>query len=156
MNKKVYLQLSDSTDQTPNTTDPTAVQFDTQDAIQGIGHDFSEKPTDIEILEDGVYFILAAGQVGRKSGSLIHFIDLWFRVNGEDLPNTTVRASAPASLFAGDTYVLVVQVVIPLKKGDILNTYMAIDHPKDGLGLIVSNPPDRPRIPSIIFTMYKI
>jgi len=151
----LYAQLSNSTDQTPATTDPMLVRFDTQDAITGIGHDL-KKPEDIIIEEDGVYFILAAGQVGRKSGSLLRFIDLWLRVNNKDLPNTTVRASAPASLFVGDTFVLVVQVVMPLKKGDVLNVMLSVNAENEGLGLIVSKPKNEPLIPSIIFTMYKI
>jgi len=151
----LYAQLSDSTDQTPPTTNPAVVKFDTQDAINGIGHDL-KKPEDIVIDEDGVYFILAAGQVGRKSGSLLRFIDLWLRVNGKDLPNTTARASAPASLFVGDTYVLVVQSVMPLKKDDVLNIMLSVNAKNEGLGLIVTKPENEPLIPSIIFTMYKI
>ncbi|MCH8741557.1 hypothetical protein IH779_01515 [Patescibacteria group bacterium] len=80
----IYVQLSDSTDQTPTTTEPTLVKFDTQDAVNGIGHNL-KKPGDITILEDGVYFVLAVGQVGRKSGSLLRFIDLWLRVNGKNM-----------------------------------------------------------------------
>jgi len=154
-NGAVYAQLSDSTDQAPETTNPTLVKFDTQDAVVGIGHEV-KKPEDIVVSEGGVYFVLAAGQVGRKSGSLLRFIDLWLRVNGKDLPNTTVRASAPASLFVGDTYVLVVQAVIPFKKGDVLNVMQAVNAEDEGLGLIVTKPEDKPVIPSIIFTMYKI
>jgi len=151
----LYAQLSDSTDQTPPSTGPKVVKFDTQDAISGIGHDL-KKPEDIVVEEDGVYFILAAGQVGRKSGSLLRFIDLWLRVNKKDLPNTTVRASAPASLFVGDTYVLVVQAVMPLKKGDVLNIIQSVSAENEGLGLIVTKPENEPLIPSIIFTMYRI
>jgi len=151
----LYAQLSDSTDQTPPTTTPTLVKFDTQDAINGIGHDI-KKSGEISILEDGVYFVLAAGQVGRKSGSLLRFIDLWLRVNGKDLPNTTVRASAPASLFVGDTFVLIVQAALPLKKGDSLNVMQTVSAEHDGLGLIVSKPENEPLIPSIIFTIFKI
>jgi len=151
----LYAQLSDSTDQTPPSTGPTMVKFDTQDAIAGIGHDL-KKPENIVIEEDGVYFILAAGQVGRKSGSLLRFIDLWLRVNGKDLSNTTVRASAPASLFVGDTFVLVTQAVMPLKKDDVLNIMQSVNAKNEGLGLIVTKPENEPLIPSIIFTMYKI
>ena len=151
----LYAQLSDSTDQTPPSTGPTTVKFDTQDAIAGIGHDL-KKPEDIVVEEDGVYFVLAAGQVGRKSGSLLRFIDLWLCVNGKALPNSTVRASAPASLFVGDTFVLVVQAIMPLKKGDVLNVRQSVNAKNEGLGLIVTKPENEPLIPSIIFTMYKI
>lgn len=151
----IYAQLSDSTDQTPTATSPMVVKFDTQNSINGIGHDL-KKPGDITMLEDGVYFVLAAGQVGRKSGSLLRFIDLWLRVNGKGLPNSAVRASAPASLFVGDTFVLVTQAAIPLKKGDVLNVMQSVNAEHEGLGLIVSKPENEPLIPSIIFTMYKI
>ena len=151
----VYAQLSDSMDQTPATTSPSLVKFDTQNVISGIGHNL-QKPADIVILEGGVYFVLAAGQVGRKSGSLLRFIDLWLRMSGKDLPNTAVRASAPASLFVGDTFVLITQAVIPLKEGSVLNVVQSVSAEHEGLGLIVSKPENEPLIPSIIFTMYKI
>ena len=152
-----YAQLSDSTNQIPKNTEITLVRLDTEDAIAGIGHD-TKKPTDVIVKEDGAYLIIAAGQIGKTGGgSTTNYVDLWLNVNGEDVPNTAVRASSSImSIFPGDTIVLVAQAVVPMKKGDVLNVCMAVETADDELGLMVTNPPNRPRVPSIIFTMYKI
>lgn len=152
----IYAQLSDSTNQQPETLEIVKVRFNINDGISGIEHSETERPEDIKILADGAYFIMAAGQIGRTSGSLLRFIDMWLAVNGQEMPNSNVRGSIPASLFVGDTYVLVAQAVLELKAGDILNVMISINAIGNGLGLIATKPEKEPLIPSMIFTMYKI
>lgn len=152
---KIYAQISSNEAQTPNTTEPTLVTFNSRDFINGIRHG-DDKPSDIIVPEDGVYFMMAAGQMGRKSGALLRLCDLWLSVNGQDVPNTGVRSSAPASLFVGDTIVLVTQVVLPLKKDDVINVLLSVSAINEGLGLIYTEPKGQAAIPSIIITMYKI
>lgn len=155
MSQEIFLQLSDTQDQTPYNIEPHKVRFNTNDAGAGIGH-APDTPENILIEEDGVYVIVAAGQVGRRTGSLLRHIDLWMRVNDQDVSNSGVRASAPASLFKGDTNVLVTQNALPLKKGDVVNIMMSVSEQGEGLGLIAFEPEHEPLIPSIIFTAYKI
>jgi len=154
-NPQIFAQLSDNTDQTPFDTNPYAVEFSTEDHISGIVHDGAH-PEEIVIQEDGVYVVVAAGQVGRRTGSLLRHVDMWMRRNGEDISNTGVRASAPASLFKGDTVVLVVQAAIPCNAGDVLTIMMSVSEKGEGLGLISITPENQPHIPSIILTMYKL
>lgn len=93
----------------------------------------------------------------KRRGGSANYIDMWFRVSGKDVPNTAVRASSSiATIFPNDTIVLVAQAVIPMKAGDVLNVCMAVEVAGDELGLMVTEPENRPRVPSIIFTMYKI
>jgi hypothetical protein len=155
--KKVYAQLSDSTNQQPATTDGVPVTFNTNDFISGISHDTEKNSQDIVIEEDGVYFIVAAGQIGGEPPvDFLRFIDLWLNLNGKNVENTNVRASIPASLVAGNTYVLVCQSVMPLKKGDVLRVMLSVSVLDNGLGLIMTQPMGEPVVPSIIFSMYKI
>lgn len=152
----IYAQLSDNANQQPKTLEITKVRFNINDEISGIEHSETDKPEDIKILTDGVYFIMAAGQIGRTSGSLLRFIDMWLAVNGKETLNSNVRGSVPSSLFVGDTYVLITQAALSLKAGDILNVMMSVSAVDNGLGLIATKPEKEPLIPSIIFTMYKI
>jgi len=140
-NLPVFAQLSDLSDQQPVTTDPVPVKFNTNDFISGVKHNEENNPEDIEIVSDGIYFIVAAGQVGRTSGSLLRFIDLWLSVNDRDVPNT---------------YVLVCQAVMPFKAGDIIKVMMSVSAINNGMGLLTTKPLNEPVIPSIIFSMYRV
>ena len=152
----VYIQLSSSVNQQPKNQEPQAVTFNCQDFVSSISHSLDKDSQNIVVEEDGAYFICASGQAGRDSGKEMRFVDLWLRVNGKDLPNSNVRYGAPSNLFAGDTLVLVSQSIVPMKKGDVLNVMLSVNGAEAGLGLIVIEPKGEPRIPSIIFSMYKI
>lgn len=155
-NFTVFAQLSDTSDQQPLTVDPVPVRLNSNDFLSGIKHNTENNSENIEIIHDGVYFMVAAGQVGRNSGSLLRFIDLWLNVNGKDVPNSNTRASVPTSLVIGDTYVLMCQAVMPLKAGDILRVMISVSAINNGMGLLATKPADEPLIPSIIFSMYRI
>ncbi|MDP3902064.1 MAG: hypothetical protein Q8Q21_00565 [bacterium] len=155
-NLSVFAQLSDLSDQQPVTTDPVPVRFNSNDFLSGVKHSAENNSEDIEIVSDGVYFIVAAGQVGRTYGSLLRFIDLWMNVNGKDVANSNTRASVPSSLVVGDTYVLVCQSVMPLKAGDIIKVMMSVSAINNGMGLLTTKPLNEPVIPSIIFSMYRV
>lgn len=155
--ERVYAQLSDSKNQCPLDTKPVPVRFDSNDFLSGISHKTDKEPEKITIEHEGTYFIVAAGQIGGEPPTnFSRFIDLWLRVNGTDVPNSNVRASIPASLVAGNTYVLVCQAVMPFKKGDVLEVMLSVSVAENGLGLIATQPQGEPLIPSIIFSMYKI
>ena len=46
--------------------------------------------------------------------------------------------------------------MMPFKAGDVLNVIMAVEKTGEGLGIEDIKTPDRPIIPSIIFSMHKI
>lgn len=151
-----YAQLSDSNNQQPKTLGPVAVKFNTNDFLSEVEHDPKNDSEKIKIKTDGIYFIVSAGQIGRASGALLHYVDLWHRVNDKDVSNSNTRGTVPGSLFTGDTYVLMSQTVIPLKAGDILNVMFSVSSVSNGIGLIATQPENEPVIPSIIFSLFKI
>ena len=148
--KQPYIQLSDSTNQAPGTTSPTLVTFDTMDEQET----FSFSPTSgtITVPTSGVYFIMAGGQIGETTNSNVN-VDMWFRKNTTNIANSNVRNFLTETQ---DTKVLVSQAAIRLAAGDTIKVYMSVDVITAGAGLRVTNPTGEPRIPSIIFTIYKI
>ena len=115
---------------------------------------FSFSPTSgtITVPTSGVYFIMAAGQVGEASNANVN-VDMWFRKNSVDIANSNVRNFLTETL---DTKVVISQAAIRLAAGDTIKVYISISLTGAGAGLRVTNPTGEPRIPSIIFTMYKI
>jgi len=147
-----YAQMISSVDQRPDTTDPVPVFLDQIDQISGIGHSI-DKPANIEITESGVYVVIAAPQVGRTTGNGPSHVDFWLRKNNVDVENSTVRCTVTSD---DDKGVVVNQTMSAFKAGDILNVMMAVEKTGEGLGIEAIKTPNRPLIPSIIFSMHKI
>ena len=147
-----YAQLISTQDQRPDTTDPVPVFMDHNDEISGIEHS-NEHPADIKISESGVYVLIAAPQVGKKSGNGSSYIDFWLRKNNQDIPNSNVRCTVTSN---ADKDVIVNQTMSVFKAGDVVNVMMAVSKTGEGLGIEAIKSTDRPLIPSIIFSMHKI
>jgi hypothetical protein len=147
-----YAQIISTLDQRPESTQPVPVFMDQNDEISGIEHSI-EHPADIRISESGVYVLIAAPQVGRLSGNGPSHVDFWLRKNGSDIPNSNVRATINTD---EDKDVVVNQTMSAFKAGDTVNVMMAVDTVGEGLGIEAIKTPDRPLIPSIIFSMHKI
>lgn len=147
-----FAQIISTTDQRPNTTDPVAVSMDQNDAISGIEHS-AQNPADIKIIESGTYVLIAAPQIGRKTGNGPSHVDFWLRRNGADIPNSNVRAVIGTD---DSKDVIVNQTMMPFSAGDILNVMMAVEKTGEGLGIEAIQTEGRPLIPSIIFSMHKI
>jgi hypothetical protein len=126
--------------------------MDQNDAISGIEHS-NDHPSDIRIVEPGTYVVIAAPQVGRKSGNGPSSVDFWLRKNGNDIANSNVRCSISADDHKD---VIVNQTMMPFSAGDILNVMMAVEKTGEGLGIEAIKTEGRPLIPSIIFSMHKI
>ena len=147
-----FAQIVSTKDQRPDTTDPVFVVMDQNDAISGIEHT-PDRLSDIHIQESGVYVIIAAPQVGRTSGDGARYVDFWLRKNNKDIPNSTVRAVIKTK---EDKNVTVNQTMMPFQAGDVINVMMAVEKTGEGLGIEAIKNPNRPLIPSIIFSMHKI
>jgi len=147
-----FAQIISTIDQRPDTTEPVPVFMDQNDAISGIEHS-NEHPADIRIVESGTYVLIAAPQVGRKSGNGPSTVDFWLRKNGQDIANSNVRCTVTEDK---DKDVVVNQTMSPFKAGDVLNVMMAGEKTGEGLGIEAIKSKDRPLIPSIIFSMHKI
>jgi hypothetical protein len=124
-----YAQIISTLDQRPDTTEPVPVFMDQNDGISGIEHSI-EHPADIGIIESGVYVVIAAPQVGRKSGNGPSHVDFWLRKNGKDIPNSNVRCTVRAD---DDKDVVVNQTMSPFKAGDVLNVMMAVEKTGEGI-----------------------
>jgi len=147
-----FAQIISTLDQRPSTTEPVPVFMDRNDALYGIVHSI-ERPADVRIVESGTYVVIAAPQIGRTSGNGQNSIDFWLRKNGQDIPNSTVRA-----VVGGDHYkdVIVNQTMMPFQADDVINVMMAVEKTGEGLGIEAIRTRGRPLIPSIIFSMHKI
>jgi hypothetical protein len=147
-----YAQIISTIDQRPDTTEPVPVFMDQNDSISGIEHS-NEHPADIRIAESGVYVVIVAPQIGRKSGNGPSHVDFWFRKNGVDMPNSNIRGTIRSD---DDKDVIVNQTMSPFKAGDVLNVMMAVDSAGEGIGVEAIKTDGRPLIPSVIFSMHKI
>lgn len=147
-----FAQIISTIDQRPQTIEPVPVFMDQNDAISGIEHS-NDHPADIRIVESGTYVVIAAPQVGRTSGNDSRHVDFWLRKNGTDIPNSNVRCTIKGN---DDKDVIVNQTMMPFNAGDVLNVMMAVEKEGEGLGIEAIQTPNRPLIPSIIFSMHKI
>ena len=147
-----FAQIISTIDQRPDTTDPVPVFMDQNDAISGIEHS-NEHPADIRIVESGTYVVISGPQVGRTSGDGPSSVDFWLRKNGTDIANSNVRITLKDNDHKD---VIVNQMMMPFKAGDVLNMMMAVEKTGQGLGIEAIRTEGRPLIPSIIFSMHKI
>jgi len=147
-----YAQISSTEDQRPTVTTPVQITLNQNDSISGVGHT-AEQPGTIQIKDPGVYVLIAAPQVGRKSGNEERFVDFWLRKNGTDITNSNVRVVV-GNKASKD--VIVNQTMMPFDAGDLINVMMSVEVPDEGLGIEAIHPTGEPLIPSIILSLHKI
>lgn len=94
---RAYGAWSDSTDQVGSISAGTAMTFNTQDVSDGItlsgGSQFVVPVT-------GVYDLQFSAQF-KNIDNAQHDVNVWFRINGVDLPNTNTQLTVPARKSAG-------------------------------------------------------
>ncbi len=148
----MYAQLSSSLSQKASLAG-SLVTMDSNDALGGLDHDDKGKSPDVVIKADGVYFMVAAIQVGKEKGDADDYIDVWMKQNGKDVDNSGCRQTIKDPKF---TTVLVCQGIAECKAGDKFNVVISTNAPSDGVGIVKIAPKGEPAIPSIIFSIYKI
>lgn len=148
----IYAQLSSSMSQKAS-VNGTLVKMDSNDALSGLDHDDKGKGTDITIKTEGVYFMVAAIQVGKETGEADDYIDVWMKQNGKDVDNSGCRQIIKDPKF---TTVLVCQGIAECKAGDKFNMVISSNSADKGVGIVKIAPEGEPAIPSIIFSIYKI
>jgi hypothetical protein len=148
---RAFAQMSCNHDQRPKKSKTaTPVSLNVNDAITGIEHFTSKDNSVIRIKRSGLYFVIAAPQIGRKKGNVSRYVDVWIRKNGEDIPNSNIRAN----LYHGTSKdVIINQSMIPLFREDELQVMMSVETGNEGLGLEAIKPKGEPMIPSIILSM---
>ena len=149
----IYAQLSSGMTQDPKGPTPLLVEMNSNDALGGLDHDLKAKTTDIIVKTAGVYFVVAAVQVGKESGDAGDYMDVWVKQNGKDVDNSGCRQVIHDPKF---TTVMVCQGIAECKVGDVLQVAIAASTAGKGIGIKAIKPQGEPVIPSIIFSMYKI
>ena len=104
----------------------------------------------ITVGHDGVYFMIAAGQVGSTNGKGTGSVRLWWRQGGIDVG----KSNAEQTVTPDYTTVLVSQGVGEAKEGDKLQIFQSARG--EGLGLIATAPKGEPVVPSMIFSLVKV
>ncbi len=104
----------------------------------------------VTIWQDGVYFVIAAGQVGSTDSSGTGSVRLWLRQNGNDIR----KSNTEQTITSKYTAVLVSQGVGEAKEGDKLQLFQYARG--SGVGLIASAPKGEPTVPSMIFSLVKV
>ena len=110
------------------TTGPL-VTLDSTDAAKGI----ENKDGVVTIKEPGVYFAIAAGQVGATAAGGKGTGKLWMRQNGKDVDNSNAEQTV-----SGTTSVLVCQGAGEFKAGDKLTLVQSTGG--SDVGMIASKP----------------
>ena len=148
----MYAQLSSGLSQKAS-AEGTLVTMDSNDALGGLVHDDKGKSPEVVIKADGVYFMVAAIQVGKEKGDADDYIDVWMKQNGKDVDNSGCRQAIKDPKF---TTVLVCQGIAECKAGDKFNVVISSNSTDNGVGIVKIAPKGEPAIPSIIFSIYKI
>jgi hypothetical protein len=148
-----FAQLSSNKDQRPKTTKPVVVELHRTDVTFGIEHEPEKNSGDIKITTSGLYVLIAAPQIGRKSGTKPRYIDFWLRKNGKDILDSNIRITTINKYFKT---VVVNQTMMPFRQDDVINLMMSVEVANEGLGIETFHPKGEPRIPSIIFSMHLV
>ena len=144
-----YGQLSSLVSQVPASAGTNYVKMDQTDEILNLA--LSPKKDQIIIKEDGVYLIIASGQVGAISSEASGYMDIWFVKNGKPVPNSGCRMTISD---ATQTAVLISQISLTLKAGDAIAAGYSTN--TASLGFIFIQPDNEPAIPSYLCSIIKI
>lgn len=94
---RAYGAWSDSTDQVGSISAGTAMTFNTQDVSDGITLSGGSQ---FVVPSDGVYDLQFSAQF-KNIDNAQHDVNVWFRIDGVDLPNSNTQLTVPARKSAG-------------------------------------------------------
>jgi hypothetical protein len=94
---RAYGAWSDSTDQAGSLSAGTAMTFNTQDVSDGIT---LSSGSQFVVPNDGIYNLQFSAQF-KNIDNAQHDVNVWFRVDGIDLPNSNTQVTIPARKSAG-------------------------------------------------------
>lgn len=155
--KAPYAQLASRVDQLvqmDSINTGVVVAIDTVSAIDGLN--FDKNTNEIEVQQEGVYFIMAVAQVGAREyvRDIVKGGDMYFWIECNQQP----VADSGSWIFVSPTarsHTIVDQIIQPCKKGDRIRFKFSASAPS--LGLITFNATEKwPRAPGITVSMYKI
>lgn len=153
--KTAHAQLSSAKSQYPDSKgQPLSLEI--VDSIFDIDFDPRISDSEIKIVDGGDYLFLIAPQVQRSENQTkAACIDVWLRINGKDLNNSSVRQCWSSGTGWESTSVLMLQATLPLKSGETIQV-MTRSTPDNKAGAVAIDPKDIPLIPAAIVTILKV
>ena len=150
-----HAQLSSAVSQYPS-SEGEPIQLEIVDSIASIDFDPRKSKSKIKITEKGEYLFLIAPQVQRLGGETgAVCMDVWLRINGDDLNNSSVRQCWSSDTSWETTTVLMLQATLPMEPGEVIQI-MVRSTPAKKSGAVAIDPEDIPLIPSAIVTILKV
>lgn len=156
----IYAMLSSSVDQNPADTNPTVIEYNTQDAIAGVTHSTSVNPGEITIDVAGTYFVSPQPHVGKTSGVTADF-DMFLQVDrgsgfaDEVNSNAKLTIKDPGVLDVGT-----MSFAVELTAGDKIRMMQRVSSSSVGLGLKSAaaevGPPTVPLTPSVVLEIHRV
>ncbi|UOF80807.1 hypothetical protein [Caudoviricetes sp.] len=148
-----YGQFTNNNDQTaPSTGTSAVVEFDTTEFANGV---YLSNTTRINVRNAGLYNAQFSMQLVNYANS-IEYADVWFRVNGTDIPRSASRFDIQPRKSAGvpNHVIGTVNTFLDMEAGDYIEIAGAVSSTNVTLE---SYPADagipRPSIPAVIFTV---
>lgn len=148
-----YGQFLNTTDQVAPGTGATAVvKFDTSEFASGI---YLTNDTHVNVRNKGLYNAQFSMQLVNYANSL-EYADVWFRVNGVDIPRSASRFDLPVRKSSGVPSHLIgtVNTFLDMEAGDYIELAGAVSNTDvrlESYDADVVIP--RPSIPAVIFTV---
>jgi len=139
----------DSTTQTALVSTPTPMNFGNNYFSQDIN---LASATEIQVDFDGLYSIQFSAQVYRTSGSSNREIDIWFKVNGADVPDSNTRMTIKDNSVY---HVASWNIFLNLVAGDLVEFYWFVNDANIELRAEAATA-SVPATPSIIATINRI
>ena len=120
-----YALITDSTTQTPATTDPTVVTLDTNNLLNGITHSTVTDTSRIVFPTAGIYLITISSVVTQSTGATIS-LDIFLRRNGTALiANSNRRLTVDTS---GSIKVLSQSFLLSITATDYIEILQAVSN----------------------------
>lgn len=139
----------DSTTQNALVSTPTPMNFGNTYFSQDIN---LASATEIQVDNDGLYSVQFSAQVYRSAGSSNREIDIWFRVNGADVPDSNTRMTVKDNNVY---HVASWNIFLNLVANDLVEIYWLVNDANIELRAEASTA-SVPGTPSIIATITRI
>ena len=144
-----YASFVSNTDQTTTANTATAITWDSMPFGDGVS--LGSPASRVVFEEEGYYMISFSVQITSTSSST-KTLYFWPRVNGTDIPNSTIKVSLHNN---GGTIVMSRSAIFNFAAGDYLQAYWATDDATVSLDASVATA-FAPATPSVILTVTRL
>jgi hypothetical protein len=151
-----YGSFSNNNGQTaPSTTTTSVIEFDSTEQSNGI---YLSNTTRINVRNAGLYNFQYSLQLANSANDQ-QYADVWFRVNGTDIANSSSRYYLPARKSAGEPSYLIgaMNIFLSLNANDYVQLAGAVSSTTITLDTIAADLTlPRPATPAVILTAYPV